>query len=148
MTSLAQDRFHFRKMQNLIDENKEQLPTGFTCEAMRICQAAYEARPKLYKLDWFVTKTYSWVRHEITDIKAVNHVVTERQVLIVKAAKRAPFAVYEWDMPFHGLILEKWLKMETPCLVECQKSCKEINCNVNRIIISIKPYECASNVVN
>lgn len=41
---------HIRNIQELIDKNRESLPTALSIDVMRECQNAYEALPKLWKI--------------------------------------------------------------------------------------------------
>lgn len=41
---------HIRNIQELIDENRESIPTGVATDVMRECQNAYQALPKLWKI--------------------------------------------------------------------------------------------------
>ena len=41
---------HIRNIQELIDENRESLPTALSVDVMRECQNAYETLPKLWKI--------------------------------------------------------------------------------------------------
>ena len=43
---------HISAIQELVDEHKEQIPTGVVADVMAECQKAYEAQPKLYHLHW------------------------------------------------------------------------------------------------
>ena len=41
-----------RAIQEIIDENKEEMPTGVVTRVMSECQRAYDTQPQLYKLTW------------------------------------------------------------------------------------------------
>lgn len=42
---------HIEEIQEIVDENRDQMPTGAATAIMKSCQKAYEALPKLYKLE-------------------------------------------------------------------------------------------------
>ena len=51
---------HIRVIQEVVDEHKDEMPTGVVTRVMAECQKAYEAAPKLYKL----TRTWAtWGAH-------------------------------------------------------------------------------------
>ena len=41
---------HIEQIQEIVDENKQQMPTGVATAIMKSCQDAYQALPKLYKV--------------------------------------------------------------------------------------------------
>ena len=43
---------HIRKIQEIVDEHKEQLPTGVVTDVMEQCQKAYNAMPNLWKIHY------------------------------------------------------------------------------------------------
>ena len=45
---------HIRVIQEIVDANKEDMPTGVTAHVMQECQKAYNELPELYKLTWTV----------------------------------------------------------------------------------------------
>ena len=42
---------HVEQIQEIVDENKEDMPTGVVTAIMKSCQEAYHALPRLYKLE-------------------------------------------------------------------------------------------------
>ena len=100
---------HIRNIQELIDENRESLPTALSIDVMRECQKAYEALPKLWKIHY--TKVVAIGKNRITEEPKVAIVEEEpvRQVryywheLLESAKEKAltlaaiPPEVYHWE---------------------------------------------------
>ena len=71
---------HIRKIQELVDMHKEDMPTGVATDVMEQCQKAYEALPKL----WKVTYICVWVDSD-------NDLCTGKKTMIVEeVAVNAP----------------------------------------------------------
>ena len=130
---------HIQAIQELIDQNKESIPTGVATDVMKECQAAYRTLPKLYKLTWTTVDSHAHVEHchngeDITCVK----LDANTQTLIVEAVDHPPDHISEGAMPYHGMVLASWLKLPMPCTMM-----QGINNRVSslRVVHSIVPYE-------
>ena len=56
---------HVRHIQEIVDENREQLPTGVVTSVMRECQSLYEALPKLWKISY--VEMIAAAKHKIVE---------------------------------------------------------------------------------
>jgi hypothetical protein len=86
---------HIRNIQELIDENRESLPTALSVDVMRECQNAYETLPKLWKI--YYIELVATGKNRITEEPKVVIVEEEpvRQVRyywldLIKSAKIPP----------------------------------------------------------
>eukprot|EP00966_Prymnesium_polylepis_P011204 257965-Prymnesium_polylepis.1 len=126
-------------IQELVDEHKQEMPTGVATALMQKCQEAYTTMSKLYKVSCAI------VGNDKDD--NLNH---ETQTFLVEAVD-APeyYTEYENDgtvrhrishgkMPYHGLMPEKWLQKSRPFVVESE----DIHGNTKLMVIgSILPYK-------
>ena len=49
---------HVRAIQEMIDDNKEEMPTGVVTGVMEECQKVYNVMSNLYKLHWTVVNSH------------------------------------------------------------------------------------------
>ena len=65
---------HIRVIQEVVDEHKDEMPTGVVTRVMAECQKAYEAAPKLYKLTWTVVDSHAHIEYceDAADFAAVK----------------------------------------------------------------------------
>ena len=133
---------HVRKIQEIFDEHREQMPTGVVTDVMQQCQEAYNALPNLYKLTWTVVTSHA---HVIDIEDEPNFAEVElsptTQTLIVKAVDGLPDDEYgckipSMAMPNRGMILKSWVEQSMPFVMT----------NPNKrdymtIIHSIVPYD-------
>ena len=54
---------HIRVIQEVVDDHKDEMPTGVVTRVMAECQKAYEAAPKLYKLTWTVVDSHAHIEY-------------------------------------------------------------------------------------
>ena len=80
---------HIRNIQELIDENRESLPTAVTNDVMRECQNAYEALPNLWKI--YYVELVATGKNRITE---------EPKVVIVEEepVRQGPVRYYWFDL--------------------------------------------------
>ena len=52
---------HITAIQELVDQHKQEMPTGVATALMQKCQDAYDAQPKLYKLTWTMVDSHAHV---------------------------------------------------------------------------------------
>lgn len=123
---------HVRTIQVIVDEHKEQMPTGVVAGVLKQCQEAYDVMSNLYKLNWTVVKAHAQV-HEVEDEEpfASAELSHATQTLIVEAVDKPPDHLFTRDMPNHGMVMKSWLKFSMPCIM---------NGNNMIIIHSIVPY--------
>ena len=143
---------HIRAIQELVDAQKEAMPTGVVTDVMEQCQKAYEALPKLYQLTWTTVTSHAHVEHAVEDEGHFVQVTLshQTQTLIVEAVDELadhpqPFLnprtvsrtrkLCAGDMPHHGMVLKSWLTLAMPRVHECGVSDSMI------VIHSIVPYE-------
>ena len=50
---------HISNIQEIVDENRDSMPTGVAVQVMRECQEAHESFPKLWKIHYLRVKAYS-----------------------------------------------------------------------------------------
>ena len=118
---------HIQAIQELIDQNKESIPTGVATDVMKECQAAYRTLPKLYKLTWTTVDSHTHVDRYDDDWTARVKLDAKTQTLIVEAVDHlpdhptmgAPAKMSACAMPHHGMVLASWLKISTPGIICC-----------------------------
>ena len=103
---------HVREIQEIIDEHKEQMPTGVVIDILGQCQKAYNAMSNLYKLNWTVVYSHAHVV-DVEDEPSFAKVELShtKQTLIVEAVDHLPDhsrggKIYSRDMPNHGMVLK------------------------------------------
>ena len=109
-----------RAIQEMVDEHKEEMPTGLVTSVMEECQKAYNSQPKLYKLTWTMVNSSSHiVRPEDEPDFAEVNLSHKTQTLIVEAVDDLPDGEYggklpSMEMPNRGMALAGWVKKSTP----------------------------------
>ena len=82
---------HVRVIQEIVDEHKDQMPTGAVSAVMAECQKAYNdhvVAPKLYKLTWTTVNSHAHVEHVEHDEDFVHVMLSHKtQTLIVEAVE-------------------------------------------------------------
>ena len=133
---------HVRKIQEIVDEHKEQLPTGVVTDVMEQCQKAYNALPNLYKLTWTVVTSHAHVI-DMEDEPGFAEVELspKTQTLIVEAVDCHPddengCTISCMAMPNRGLILKSWVKDSMPLVMTNHDRRDDVT-----IIHSIVPYD-------
>ena len=131
---------HITAIQELVDQHKQEMPTGLATALMQKCQEAYDAQPTLYKVSCAI------VGNDKDD--NLNH---ETQTFIVEAidAGVGYYTEYNSDgtlrhriscgkMPYHGLVPEQWLQKSMPFVVENE----DVNGHTELMVISsIVPHK-------
>jgi hypothetical protein len=127
---------HITAIQELVDQHKQEMPTGLATALMQKCQEAYHAQPTLYKVSCAI------VGNDKND--NLNH---ETQTFIVEAIDALGEYCTEYTlrhgishgkMPYHGLMPEQWLQKSTPFVVENE----DVHGNTELMAISsIVPYK-------
>ena len=129
-----------RAIQEIIDENKEEMPTGVVTRVMDECQKAYDTQPQLYKLTWTTVDHHAHVVHcEDDEDFAQVKLVDKTQTLIVEAVDEPPRCyggpMWHGSMPHKGMVWSKWLKQPMPYIINYPDYRELI------IVHSIVPYE-------
>jgi hypothetical protein len=128
---------HVREIQEIIDEHKEQMPTGVVVDIGKRCQKAYNAMSNLYKLNWTVVYSHAHVVDVEDEPSFAKVELSYRlQTLIVEAVDPGTASTMKLsfgDMPNHGMVTKSWLGIPTPFVTG--------NYGTNMTIIhSIVPY--------
>jgi len=74
---------HLRIIQDLIDENKESLPTGVTTELMKQCQLVFDTGATLYRVCWTTVNVCAYMTDEGEEAKMIE----STQTAIMEAKK-------------------------------------------------------------
>lgn len=115
-----------RWVQELIDENKDQLPTGLAKVLLDACKDEADATKQLYTLTWTTVDAHGHVEHiEDDDDIAQVKVVTKTQTLIVEAVEHlpdhpehgSPCKLKSTEMPHRGMVLASWMKLSMPKVI-------------------------------
>ena len=129
---------HIRKIQEIVDERKEQIPTGVVSDVMEQCQKAYNTLPNVYKLTWTVVTSHAHVIDIEDEPNFAEVELSTTQTLIVEAVDGRPDCEHGcWTtMPNRGMILKSWVEQSMPFVMT----------NPNKrdymtIIHSIVPYD-------
>ena len=108
---------HVRAIQEMIDDNKEEMPTGVVTGVMEECQKVYNVMSNLYKLNWTVVKTHAQVHMDEDEPPFAQVELSHTtQTLIVEAVERGVIGQGPCarEMPNHGMMLKSWLGITTP----------------------------------
>ena len=67
---------HVRQIQEIVDEHKEELPTGVVVDVMEECQKAYNAIPNLWKIHYVeidaVGKNKAWTEEKTAIFEEID----------------------------------------------------------------------------
>ena len=112
---------HVRAIQEMVDDNKEEMPTGVVTGVMEECQKVYNVMSNLYKLNWTVVNSHAQVHMDSDgcDFAQVELSHTT-QTLIVEAVDYNYYnksGLCARHMPNHGMVLESWLKESYPFVI-------------------------------
>ena len=137
---------HITAIQELVDQHKEQMPTGVATVLMQKCQEAYGAQPKLYKLTWTMVDSHAHVV-EVEDEPDFARVELSHktQTLIVEAVDERPNhpnghggKLSTMEMPHYGMVVKSWVELSMPRVM--MKDGPYDSKDHMVIIHSIKPY--------
>ena len=141
-----------RAIQEVIDEHKEELPTGVVTSVMSECQKAYHFLPKLYKLTWTIVDSHAHIE-EAEDEPDFPHVelTYKTQTLIVEAVDHQPDTEFggkmkTMKMPHHGMVFKPWVNLSMPQVLMDDKPYGSKD--YMHIIHSIVPYEPRKRALN
>ena len=137
-------------IQELVDEHREEMPTGVAVRLMNECQAAHDAAPKLYLLTWTVVSSKACVGGtNDVDVKLSS----DTQTLLVEAAgyvkhptSKTGCLMSEWQMPRFGMVHKNWIRDEVgrtmPYIVKKDAMIGDpLGADCEIIVHSLVPYE-------
>ena len=105
------------RVQELIDENKEQMPTALAKVLLDACKEEADNTKQLYKLTWTMVDSHAHVV-EVEDEPDFAHVKLSHktQTLIVNAVDQLPDhpnghggKIRAMELPNHGMVLRGWV---------------------------------------
>ena len=133
---------HIRAIQEIVDTNKGDIPTGVVMDLMKECQSAHTKQsPELYRLTWIkvdstahvIVDSYDDHVEPIASVKLLH----ATQTIIVEAVDHLdsvmPFIRWPGGLPDAGIMLKRWLDAPKPIVIGSEKE-------KLRIIISIEPF--------
>ena len=142
---------HITEIQELVDEHKQEMPTGVATALMQKCQEAYDAQPKLYKLTWTMVDSHAHVVQVEDDDEpdfARVELSHKTQTLIVEAVDDVEVLNHlenEYGgklntigLPHHGIMWKGWLSLSKPAVLMDNNAFGRKDHMV--IIHSIEPY--------
>ena len=105
---------HVRAIQEMVDDNKEQMPTGVVTGVMEECQKVYNVMSNLYKLHWTVVNSHAHAHMDENEGPFAQVELSHTtQTLIVEAVERDVNGPLARDMPYHGTMMKSWLDINT-----------------------------------
>ena len=133
------------RVQKLIDENKDKMPTALAKQLLDACKEEADATKQLYKLTWTIVQADSFAYFNEDE---PNHAEValwhETHTLTVKAVD-LPQNQDIMNLPNHGMVFKGWLKHFTkqPCFpLIIRTSDDRFDCSARMVIVhSIVPYE-------
>lgn len=140
------------RVQELIDENKDKIPTGLAKVLLDACKEEADATKQLYALTWTTVEAHAHVEHiEDDDDIAQVKLVPKTQTLIVEAMEHlpdhpehgSPCKLKSIEMPHRGMVLASWTKLSMPRVI-----CDEFDPSKLVVIHSIVPYESKKRLRN
>ena len=118
-------------MQELIDENREHMPTGLAKRLLDACKAEADANPKLYRATVTRVTSVMYTDSHDEEIEANVKLQSLTQTLIVEKVDRATFSRIG-TLLNKGFITESWVESNMPLV---------FNYDTNMLIVhSIEPY--------
>lgn len=132
-------------IQSLVDEHKEEMPTGVVTDLMKQCQEAFNRKSKLYKLTWVHVKAVAAdVFDDECEYDRTLKVMAIPQMQMSLAEVKGPHRVVSGEKglyPHQGLIDKDWLTESMPMVLTGQD--KEWVTIVHRI----EPYNIGDTTV-
>ena len=142
------------RVQELIDENKGQMPMALAKVLLDACKEEADNTKQLYKLTWTIVDSHAHVV-EVEDEPdfALVKLSHKTQTLIVKAVDQLPDNpdghggnIRAMELPNHGMVLRGWVNRFTkqPSMPLVMMHCDDMaygrtDCMI--IVNSIVPYE-------
>ena len=105
-------REHVRNIQEIVDEHRDELPTGVVTSVMRECQSLYEALPKLWRICY--VEMIAAAKHKIVEeyktlIAEEDPVQTQCNWLqVINTAKIPPAEKHKDIWPINRIVLQPY----------------------------------------
>ena len=142
------------RVQEMIDEHKDKMPTGLVLQLLNACKEEAEATKKLYKLTWTMVDSHAHVVEveDEPDCARVN-LSHKTQTLIVEVVDQLPDhpnghggKICAMELPNHGMVLRGWVNHFTnqPSIPLVMMHCDDMaygRTDYMVIVNSIVPYE-------
>ena len=111
-TVLIERMEHVRHIQEIVDENREQLPTGVVTSVMRECQSLYKALPKLWKISY--VEMIAAAKHKI--VEEFKTLIAEEEPVqvqynwhqVINTAKIPPAEKHKDIWPINRIVLQPY----------------------------------------
>lgn len=114
---------HIKAIQLLVDEHKEQMPTGAVTAIMEELQKAYDGKPRVCKAVCTFIHIEPYVVLNDDEQVAEVHKMTRKQTMFIELVEKLPEHVYtDWQLLQSGRGLNRWLKASELPLLECGNS--------------------------
>lgn len=109
------------RIQEIIDEHKEQIPVGVVQNILAECQASYESND-LYKVKWTTVKSVAYMTYDDDEYTPRVSQVHETHTGILQLQEVAPknkfgFPISSYELPDNGFMLKCWLSIELPLVL-------------------------------
>ena len=125
------------RVQELIDENKDQIPTGLAKVLLDACKEEADAAQQLYRLTWTTVAGHVNAKDMADDDNTAGvRVIPKTETLIVEVVQDRPQQLRSTQMPYHGMVLASWMKYPMPHIVDDGYEESKF-----AVIHSIVPYE-------
>ena len=103
------------RVQEMIDENMDQMPTALAKRLLDACKEEAEASPKLYKLTWTMVDSHAHIVEAEDEPDFARVTLSHKtQTLIVEAVDAVRSCGFtSSEMPNHGMVSAGWVKRFT-----------------------------------
>lgn len=109
---------HVAQIQSIVDEQRDQLPTGAATAIMKECQKAFDNQPKLYKVhvSWLKIVPFTSPNEEdcTEPIVTLRHVHKQQTVFAEGVVRNSSSTGYAPEMLHRGQVPKSWLDLEKP----------------------------------
>jgi len=105
------------KIQSIVDEQRERLPTGAATAIMKECQQAFEEQPKLYKVDvsWVHIQPFTSPNEEdCTEPLVTIRFMHQRQTIFAEGVGPRTSVGYAPELLHRGQVPKSWLDCQKP----------------------------------
>ena len=111
-TVLIERMDHVRHIQEIVDESREQLPTGVVTSVMRECQSLYKALPKLWRISY--VEMIAAAKHKI--VEEYKTLIAEEDPVqaqcnwlqVINTAKIPPVERHKDIWPMNRIVLQPY----------------------------------------
>lgn len=116
---------HIRKIQTIVDESRERLPTGVATDIMQECQNAFKDKSELCHVcvTWFHTSTHVTPGEGYDDDKVNTKTIHHTQNLLLEAIDACtPDLHYTADLINRGKAFKSWFTVPKPIIFGTENS--------------------------